>query len=68
MNKINPMDVIIINNHTEWFELYIKGSYQLIDPVIINAIERVEDFHWDEKNNGLYRNQITYNIQTLKKI
>ncbi|QBY45131.1 LuxR C-terminal-related transcriptional regulator [Arsenophonus nasoniae] len=49
MNKINPMDVIIINNHTEWFELYIKGSYQLIDPVIINAMERVDDFHWDEK-------------------
>ncbi|HGJ5891045.1 MAG TPA: LuxR C-terminal-related transcriptional regulator [Arsenophonus apicola] len=49
MNKINPMDVIIINNHIEWFDLYIKGSYQFIDPVIMNAIERVDDFHWDEK-------------------
>ncbi|MFS1539223.1 MAG: autoinducer binding domain-containing protein [Candidatus Phlomobacter fragariae] len=49
MNKINPMDVIIINNHTEWFDLYVKGSYQLIDPVIINAMERVDDFQWDEK-------------------
>lgn len=49
MNKINPMDVIIINNHIEWFELYIKGNYQLIDPVILNAMERVEDFNWDEK-------------------
>ncbi|WGL98865.1 LuxR C-terminal-related transcriptional regulator [Arsenophonus sp. aPb] len=49
MNKINPMDVIIINNHTEWFDLYIKGNYQLIDPVIVNAMERVDDFHWDEK-------------------
>ncbi|WP_032116573.1 autoinducer binding domain-containing protein [Candidatus Arsenophonus nilaparvatae] len=49
MNKFNPMNVIIINNHTDWFEFYIKGNYQLIDPVIINAMERVDDFEWDDK-------------------
>lgn len=49
MNKINPINVIIINNHTDWFEFYIKVNYQLIDPVIINAMERVDDFEWDDK-------------------
>ncbi|WP_063657882.1 helix-turn-helix transcriptional regulator [Candidatus Arsenophonus triatominarum] len=49
MNKTNPMNVIIINNHPDWFEFYIKGNYQLIDPVIINAMERVDDFEWDDK-------------------
>lgn len=49
MNKRDPNDMIVINNHPSWFNLYLKGNYQLIDPVIIKALDRVEDFAWDEK-------------------
>lgn len=49
MNKKNPIDMIIINNHPTWFDIYIESNYQLIDPVIIKSLDRVEDFSWDEK-------------------
>ncbi|SFM97524.1 LuxR family transcriptional regulator, quorum-sensing system regulator ExpR [Izhakiella capsodis] len=49
LNKKDPNDMEIINNHEPWFELYLTGSYQLIDPVILKALDRVQDFPWDEK-------------------
>lgn len=48
INKRNPIDIIIINNHSSWFDIYIKSHYQLIDPVIIKSLNRIEDFSWDK--------------------
>ncbi|MGM3188146.1 autoinducer binding domain-containing protein [Musicola paradisiaca] len=49
MNKRDPNDMVIINNHASWFTLYLEGSYQMIDPIIFRALDGVEDFPWDEK-------------------
>lgn len=48
MKKENPGYFTVINNHPEWFDVYIRNNYQFIDPVIIRAMNCVQDFHWDE--------------------
>lgn len=48
LDKANPKRISIINNHQEWFALYIQNDYQFIDPVIVRALSCVSDFSWDE--------------------
>lgn len=48
MNKRNPVDLAIISNKTEWFDIYKENNYQFIDPVVITATQRVTPFPWDE--------------------
>lgn len=50
INKGNLNDIQIINNHPEWFDLYVKYSHQLIDPIIMKALSRIENFDWNGKN------------------
>ncbi|WP_174891156.1 helix-turn-helix transcriptional regulator [Candidatus Williamhamiltonella defendens] len=40
--------ICIISNCPEWFDIYLEFNHQLIDPVVIKALSRVEDFEWDE--------------------
>ncbi|OON37010.1 autoinducer response regulator [Izhakiella australiensis] len=49
INKKNLNDISIINNHPEWFKLYTKFNHQMVDPVVIKSLTRVEDFSWDEE-------------------
>jgi len=56
MNKKNPTDITIITNKDDWFEHYTKNKYQLSDPVLITATNRIIPFSWDENimiNSGL---------------
>lgn len=46
MSKRDVVNVSIINNHPEWFNLYIENKHQMIDPVVMKALSRVEDFDW----------------------
>lgn len=48
MNKKDTTDMIIISNLSDWFKLYLANSYQNIDPVIINALNCISSFRWDE--------------------
>lgn len=48
MNKKNTSNMIIISNLSDWFKLYLDNSYQNIDPVIINALNCISFFRWDE--------------------
>lgn len=48
MNKRNPQNIMVLNNHPEWLDIYISNCYQLIDPVIIESLGRVEDFRWND--------------------
>ena len=50
INKGNLNDICIINNHPEWFDLYVKHSHQLIDPIVMKALSRIENFGWNGKN------------------
>ncbi|WP_058910631.1 LuxR family transcriptional regulator [Entomohabitans teleogrylli] len=49
MNKKNPAQMVIINNHKEWFDRYIDNNYQFIDPVIIRSLNTIVDFSWDKE-------------------
>lgn len=49
ISKRDLIDINIINNHPEWFDLYIKNNHQMVDPVIMKALKRVEGFDWDEE-------------------
>ncbi|WP_332624445.1 helix-turn-helix transcriptional regulator [Klebsiella grimontii] len=49
MNKKNPSQMRIFNNSPEWFDLYLESKYQFIDPVIIRALQCIEDFYWENK-------------------
>lgn len=48
VNKKDPVNLTIITNKDAWFELYVKNKYQLTDPVLITALNRVLPFTWDE--------------------
>lgn len=48
LNKKNTTEMRVISNNFEWFELYVKNNYQHIDPVIIQALNRITSFSWDE--------------------
>lgn len=47
MNKKNPLQMRIINNNPEWFNIYLEKKYQFIDPVIIRALRSVEGYFWE---------------------
>ena len=49
MNKKDPSQMRIINNHPAWFNIYLERKFQFIDPVIIRALRCVEDFFWENK-------------------
>ncbi|RYM64494.1 hypothetical protein BSQ98_10625 [Serratia liquefaciens] len=49
ISKRDPIKIVIINNHPDWFDIYTQNAYQFIDPVVIKALEQVEDFSWDDK-------------------
>ncbi|HGJ5854337.1 LuxR C-terminal-related transcriptional regulator [Arsenophonus nasoniae] len=49
INKRKLDDICIINNHTDWFDLYLSVNHQMIDPVVIKSLSRIEDFEWDEE-------------------
>lgn len=49
ISKRNLVDISIINNHPEWFNLYIENNHQMVDPVVMKALSRVESFDWDEE-------------------
>ncbi|MDO6407474.1 autoinducer binding domain-containing protein [Pantoea phytobeneficialis] len=49
INKRNPNDIQIINNHPDWFETYLENLHQLSDPVVKMSLSRIEGFCWDEK-------------------
>lgn len=49
INKKNIDDVVIISDISDYFtDVYLKNKYQSIDPVIINALNRVSPLVWDE--------------------
>ena len=49
ISKRDLNDITIINNHPVWFDLYVKHSHQMVDPVVMKALYRVESFDWDEE-------------------
>ncbi|WGM09202.1 helix-turn-helix transcriptional regulator [Arsenophonus nasoniae] len=49
INKKDLFNILIINNHSDWFDLYLKLNHQLIDPVVIKSLSHVSDFFWDDK-------------------
>lgn len=49
MNKKDPSQMQIINNNPEWYNIYLDRKYQFIDPVIIRALNCVEDFFWENR-------------------
>nr|WP_244987267.1 LuxR family transcriptional regulator [Winslowiella toletana] len=48
INKRDLTDICIINNHSEWFDLYAEFSHQMIDPVVVRSLSRIEDFRWNK--------------------
>lgn len=49
MNKKNTDDISIITDlKPDFVEMYLEKKYQNIDPVVINAINRVSSFVWDD--------------------
>ncbi|WP_323372736.1 autoinducer binding domain-containing protein [Winslowiella arboricola] len=49
MNKIKLDEIMIISNLSDYFtNIYLKNKYQSIDPVIINALNRISLLTWDE--------------------
>lgn len=48
INKKDLNQICIINNHSEWFDLYIKFNHQMIDPIVIKSLSEMRDFSWDE--------------------
>lgn len=49
ISKKDLNDICIINNHPEWFDLYVKHRHQMVDPVVLKALSRIESFDWDEE-------------------
>jgi len=49
MNKRDMDEMLIISNFpSEIIDNYLSNKYQNIDPVIINALNRISSFGWDE--------------------
>jgi LuxR family quorum-sensing system transcriptional regulator ExpR len=49
ISKRDLVDISIINNHPEWFDLYVENNHQMVDPVVMKALSRVESFDWDDE-------------------
>ncbi len=62
MAKRKIDDIVVISNLADYFsEIYVKNQYQSIDPVMINALNRVSPLVWDE-------NLMINSQWTIKKI
>lgn len=49
MNKRNSDDMIIISDLPDYFsQIYLESKFQNIDPVIINALNRISPLIWDD--------------------
>lgn len=49
INKKNPMEIFVVSNYpSEWYEMYVSNNYQLMDPVVLYAFQRISPFSWDE--------------------
>ncbi|MFS2223084.1 LuxR family transcriptional regulator [Pantoea sp. B65] len=50
MKKNNPSDFFGLSNYPDqWADIYIKNSYQYIDPVTITALNNISPFIWSEE-------------------
>lgn len=62
MAKRKIDDIVVISSLADYFsEVYVKNQYQSIDPVMINALNRVSPLVWDE-------NLMINSQWTIKKI
>ncbi|ADU71886.1 LuxR family transcriptional regulator [Pantoea sp. At-9b] len=60
MNKRNIDEIVVISSISKYFdEVYLAKKHQRIDPVIINALNRVSPIIWDE--NLMINSQWTIN-------
>lgn len=49
IDKRNTDNILIFSDLPEYFsDIYLKNKYQNIDPIIINSLNRVSPFAWDE--------------------
>ncbi|KQN48159.1 LuxR family transcriptional regulator [Serratia sp. Leaf50] len=56
MNKKDPTKISVITNKQDWVDFYIENKFQLTDPVLITAANRIIPFSWEENimiNSGL---------------
>jgi len=56
MNKKDPTNISVITNKQDWVDFYIENKFQLTDPVLITAANRIIPFSWEENimiNSGL---------------
>lgn len=58
INKKDPSEIIIISNKPNWFDEYVKNSYQLIDPVTMRALNDMGDFLWERGSEEITRTQL----------
>ncbi|MBP2197365.1 helix-turn-helix transcriptional regulator [Pantoea cypripedii] len=49
ISKKDLNEIRIINNFPEWFDLYVENVHQMVDPVVMKALTRVEGFNWNEE-------------------
>lgn len=50
MNKANTDDMVIISDMSDYFtNVYLSNKFQSIDPIIVNALNRVSPLIWDDK-------------------
>ncbi|QHM71307.1 autoinducer binding domain-containing protein [Mixta intestinalis] len=73
VNKNNPVDCIIVNNCSDWFDDdYRKNNRQLTDPVVLKALAGSTDFSWDKNAlvnffgsaDDVFNDAETFNITT----
>jgi len=49
MDKKNTDNILILNNISDEFaNVYLENKYQNIDPVVVNALNRITSFVWDD--------------------
>ena len=49
MNKQDPFEFLCISSYPEeWARIYLDNTYQLVDPVMIFAMNSFAPFQWDE--------------------
>ena len=49
INKRNMDDIVVISDISDYFnDVYLSCKYQSIDPIIVNALNRISPLVWDE--------------------
>lgn len=67
MDKKNTDNILVINNISDEFaNTYLVNKYQNIDPVVINALNRITSFVWDSslKINSLWPMEKVFILKT----